>query len=75
MDHYRPTRYSRDSKQQRHHDQTIARGCKKVSCQPNKQPYLPISRHASPRGGFLFEIRSQRERTGESTADCADKTD
>ena len=27
MDHYRPTRYPRDSKQQRHHDQTIARAC------------------------------------------------
>jgi hypothetical protein len=27
VDHYRPTRYPRDSKQQRHHDQTIARAC------------------------------------------------
>jgi hypothetical protein len=27
VDHYRPTRYPRDSKQQRHYDQTIARAC------------------------------------------------
>ena len=47
----------------------------KAAPAPTKQRHFTISRHVSPRGGFLFEIRSQRERTGESTADCADKTD
>ena len=54
MDHYRPTRYPRDSKQQRHHDQTIASACSSNLPNRTSSHHRNGGRHRNHRGCALF---------------------